>query len=133
MLGHLKINRKLLLYMQLEELYQVDPASSWMLAAAQKNLPLFVPGWEDSTMGNMFAGEIIVGKINNAQMMKSGIEYMVELARWYVVQSRCRREKSDLTCSGRRTNTRPRAINWRLEPIKESWILWSQQIKPWMH
>jgi deoxyhypusine synthase len=68
---------------ELEELYQVDPASSWMLAAAQKNLPLFVPGWEDSTMGNMFAGEIILGKMENAQTVKGGIEYMVELARWY--------------------------------------------------
>ncbi len=68
---------------ELEEFYQVDPAHSWMLAAAQKNLPLFVPGWEDSTMGNMFAGEIILGKMDNAQKVKSGIEYMVELARWY--------------------------------------------------
>ena len=68
---------------ELEEFYQVDPASSWMLAAAQKNLPLFVPGWEDSTMGNMFAGEIILGKMENAQTVKGGIEYMVELARWY--------------------------------------------------
>ena len=68
---------------ELEEFYQVDPAHSWMLAAAQKNLPLFVPGWEDSTMGNMFAGEIILGKIENAQTVKSGIEYMIELARWY--------------------------------------------------
>jgi deoxyhypusine synthase len=68
---------------ELEEFYQVDPASSWMLAAAQKSLPLFVPGWEDSTMGNMFAGEVILGKMENAQTVKSGIEYMVELARWY--------------------------------------------------
>ena len=68
---------------ELEEFYQVDPAHSWMLAAAQKNLTLFVPGWEDSTMGNMFAGEIILGKMENAQTVKSGIEYMIELARWY--------------------------------------------------
>ena len=63
---------------ELEGLYQVDPAHSWMLAAAQKNLPLFVPGWEDSTMGNIFAGEIILGKMENAQTVKSGIEYMIE-------------------------------------------------------
>lgn len=73
----------LLLSGELEELYQIDPAHSWMLAAAQKNLPLFVPGWEDSTLGNMFAGQIIKGEINNAQTVKSGIEYMIELARWY--------------------------------------------------
>ena len=71
------------LFGELEELYQIDPAHSWMLAAAQKNLPLFVPGWEDSTLGNMFAGQIIKGEINNAQTVKSGIEYMIELARWY--------------------------------------------------
>jgi len=68
---------------ELDEFYQVDPSQSWMLAAAQKNIPLFVPGWEDSTMGNMFAGEHILGKMNNPQIIKSGIEYMIELANWY--------------------------------------------------
>ena len=68
---------------ELEEFYQVDSAHSWMLAAAQKNLPLFVPGWEDSTLGNIFAGEVILGKMENAQIVKSGIEYMIKLARWY--------------------------------------------------
>jgi deoxyhypusine synthase len=67
----------------LEDVYQIDPAHSWMLAAAQKNLPLFVPGWEDSTLGNMFASQVILGRINKAHTVKSGIEYMVELARWY--------------------------------------------------
>ena len=68
---------------ELEEHYEIDPKYSWMLAAAQKNLPLFVPGWEDSTLGNMFASEIILGKMSNAGTIKSGIEYMIELARWY--------------------------------------------------
>jgi deoxyhypusine synthase len=68
---------------ELEEHYQIDPKHSWLLAAAQKNLPLFVPGWEDSTLGNMFASEIILGKMSNAGTIKSGIEYMIELARWY--------------------------------------------------
>ena len=40
------------------EHYQIDPKDSWMLAAAEKNLPMFVPGWEDSTLGNMFAGAL---------------------------------------------------------------------------
>jgi deoxyhypusine synthase len=74
---------ELLLSGELEEFYQIDPADSWMLAAAQVDLPLFVPGWEDSTMGNMFAGELILGKVTDAQIVKSGIETMVELARWY--------------------------------------------------
>jgi deoxyhypusine synthase len=68
---------------ELEEHYEIDPKHSWMLAAAQKNLPLFVPGWEDSTLGNMFASELILGKMSNVGTIKSGIEYMIELTRWY--------------------------------------------------
>ena len=37
----------------LEEYYQIDLKDSWMYAAMEKNLPMVVPGWEDSTMGNM--------------------------------------------------------------------------------
>jgi len=39
----------------LEASYQIDPADSWLVAAAEKDLPIFVPGWEDSTLGNVFA------------------------------------------------------------------------------
>ena len=73
----------LLLSGELEEYYEIDPKHSWVFAAAQKQIPLFVPGWEDSTLGNMFAGEIILGKMNNVGIIRSGIEYMIELARWY--------------------------------------------------
>ena len=38
--------------------YQIDPKDSWMIAAAERNLPMFVPGWEDSTLGNMYSGQI---------------------------------------------------------------------------
>ncbi len=68
---------------ELEEYYEIDPKHSWVFAAAQKQIPLFVPGWEDSTLGNMFAGEIILGKMNDVGIIRSGIEYMIELARWY--------------------------------------------------
>ncbi|MCC6816371.1 MAG: deoxyhypusine synthase family protein [Saprospiraceae bacterium] len=66
----------------LEQYYEIDPKHSWMLAAAQKNIPIVVPGWEDSTMGNIFASYVIKGEIK-ASTMKSGIEYMVELSDWY--------------------------------------------------
>jgi len=66
----------------LEQYYEIDPKDSWMLAAAQKNIPIVVPGWEDSTMGNIFASYIIKKELK-ASTMKSGIEYMVELSDWY--------------------------------------------------
>ena len=68
---------------KLAESYQIDPRDSWMMAAAEKNLPMFVPGWEDSTMGNMFAAQCIRGAVKNPSIVRSGIEYMIELAGWY--------------------------------------------------
>ncbi|MBN2747696.1 MAG: deoxyhypusine synthase family protein [Bacteroidales bacterium] len=73
---------KLLLSRVMESDYEIDPANSWMLAAAEKNIPIVVPGWEDSTMGNIFASYIIKGELK-ASTMKSGIEYMAWLADWY--------------------------------------------------
>jgi deoxyhypusine synthase len=66
----------------LEQYYEIDPKNSWMLAAAEKNLPIVVPGWEDSTMGNIFASYCIKGELQ-ASTMKSGIEYMMWLADFY--------------------------------------------------
>lgn len=62
---------------------QIDPKDSWILAAAEKKLPLFVPGWEDSTLGNFFAGHIIKGNLSSSRCLRPGIEYMIELASWY--------------------------------------------------
>lgn len=73
---------KMLLSGVLEQYYEIDPRNSWMLAAAKKNLPMVVPGWEDSTMGNIFASYCIKGELK-ASTMKSGIEYMNFLADWY--------------------------------------------------
>ena len=70
----------------LEQYYEIDPKNSWMLAAAEKNIPIVVPGWEDSTMGNIFASYCIKGQLK-ASTMKSGIEYMMWLADWYIKNS----------------------------------------------
>jgi deoxyhypusine synthase len=75
---------------RLERYYQIDPKDSWMVAAAEKNLPIFVPGWEDSTTGNMYAGHCLAGEIQNVHTVKGGIEYMMLLADWYVQTSRAR-------------------------------------------
>jgi deoxyhypusine synthase len=66
----------------LEQYYEIDPKDSWMVAAAEKNLPIVVPGWEDSTMGNIFASYCVKGELKPSTM-KSGIEYMTFLADWY--------------------------------------------------
>ncbi len=68
----------------LKKHYQIDPKDSWMVAAAQKNLPVFVPGWEDSTLGNMYAALCMCNKIDHVHTVRSGVEYMIELARWYM-------------------------------------------------
>ncbi|MFN8845615.1 MAG: deoxyhypusine synthase family protein [Bdellovibrionales bacterium] len=75
---------KILLSGKLEQYYQIDPKDSWMLAAAQKNIPMIVPGWEDSTLGNIFAGHIIKGDIKKVHTVKTGIEYMTYFAEWYM-------------------------------------------------
>ena len=77
---------KLLLSGVLESYYEIDPKDSWMLAAAEKNLPIVVPGWEDSTMGNIFASYCIKGDLKPSTV-KSGIEYMTWLADWYTDNS----------------------------------------------
>ena len=73
---------KLLLSEVMKADYEIDPKDSWMIAAAEKNLPMVVPGWEDSTMGNIFASYCIKGDIQPSTM-RSGIEYMVWLADYY--------------------------------------------------
>lgn len=77
---------QLLLSGVLEQYYEIDPKNSWMLEAAKKNLPIVVPGWEDSTMGNIFASYCLKGDLN-PYTMKSGIEYMMWLADYYTENS----------------------------------------------
>ena len=73
---------QLLLSGELEQYYEIDPKNSWMLAAAEKNIPIIVPGWEDSTLGNIFASYCLKKDLKPSTV-KSGIEYMTFLADWY--------------------------------------------------
>lgn len=77
---------QLLLSDVLEDEYEIDIKNSWMYAAAKANLPMVVPGWEDSTLGNIFASYVIKGDLQ-ANTVKSGIEYMTFLADWYTKNS----------------------------------------------
>ncbi|MCF8060369.1 MAG: deoxyhypusine synthase family protein [Bacteriovoracaceae bacterium] len=62
--------------------FEIDPKDSWVYAAAKKNLPIIVPGWEDSTTANIFTSYCISGELSS-QTVKNGIEYMMYLAKWY--------------------------------------------------
>jgi deoxyhypusine synthase len=73
---------------KLAKSYQIDPGDSWLLAACERNLPIIVPGWEDATLGNMYAGHVITGDVRNVHTVRTGIEYMTELAAWYTETAR---------------------------------------------
>jgi deoxyhypusine synthase len=68
---------------KLDGSFQIDPKDSWLVAASEKDLPIIVPGWEDSTLGNIFAAHVIKGDLKNVHTVRTGIEYMIELASWY--------------------------------------------------
>ena len=63
--------------------YQIDPNNSWVIAASKKNLPIFCPGFEDSTLGNMFTAHVLNGRLNDMNLIKSGCEQMALLVDWY--------------------------------------------------
>ncbi len=73
---------------ELQKSFQIDVKDSWLYAAMERNLPMFVPGWEDSTLGNMYAGHCISGDVKNVHTVRTGIEYMISLADWYTKTAR---------------------------------------------
>ena len=60
----------------LEQFYQINPKNSWLIAALKKNVPVFVPGWEDSTLGNFYTSHCIKGDVKNPLTVKGGIEIL---------------------------------------------------------
>lgn len=73
---------------EIREFYQIDPKDSWVIAACEKNIPIFTPGWEDSTLGNIFVANVIRKKISSFEIVKSGQEQMARLVDWYRKNSR---------------------------------------------
>ena len=64
--------------------FQIDVRDSWLHAAMEAGVPVFVPGWEDSTLGNMYAGHCITGDVKSIHTVRTGIETMIWLADWYM-------------------------------------------------
>jgi deoxyhypusine synthase len=69
---------------ELDEHYQTDPANSWLLAALEKDIPVYSPGWEDSTTGQMFAANVLLGKIPSHDCCRAGTEQFAHLIEWYL-------------------------------------------------
>ncbi len=67
----------------LEQYYEIDPIDSWTIAACEKKIPIFVPGWEDSTLGNIFVSHVICGDLSSYGIVRSGLEQMSWLVHWY--------------------------------------------------
>lgn len=67
----------------LDEEYQIDSNNSWVFAAYEKKLPLFVPGWEDSTTANVFVSNHLKNELFDYSIVKSGVEQMAALVDWY--------------------------------------------------
>lgn len=63
--------------------FEIDPKDSWMLAAKEKNLPIVTPGWEDSTLGNIFVSHVISKDLSRYSIVKSGVEQMGYFVDWY--------------------------------------------------
>jgi len=72
---------------ELHSAFQISPQHSWVYTAMEQQIPLFVPGWEDSTLGNMYAAHCMNGNISSVHTVRNGIEYMIELANWYSQES----------------------------------------------
>jgi deoxyhypusine synthase len=68
--------------------YQIDPKDSWLIAAMEQNIPIYTPGWEDSTLGNIFVSHIIKGNLSSDKCLRSGLEQMQDLVAWYQRESK---------------------------------------------
>ena len=74
---------------------KANPKDCWTYAAYQKNVPIVIPGFEDSTMGNIFASYTYAGKyrpnkkiVLDPTIMKTGVEYFTWLYDWYMKESK---------------------------------------------
>lgn len=67
----------------LERHYEIDPRDSWVLAAMDMNVPVFVPAWEDSSLGNMYTAACMRRDIIHADTVRGGVDTLVAIANWY--------------------------------------------------
>lgn len=72
---------------ELVQHYQVPRENSWLAAAKDMQIPVIVPGFEDSTLGNIYAARVIDGTVPNHTAIATGTAQMERLADWYTSES----------------------------------------------
>ncbi|NDY58702.1 deoxyhypusine synthase family protein [Desulfovibrio sulfodismutans] len=72
----------------IQDHFQVPAEHSWVLAAKEKGLTIYSPGFEDSTLGNIFCSEVISGRVKNHGAVRHGTEQMQKLAEWYTAMGK---------------------------------------------
>lgn len=75
--------KEVLLDPELEQHFALPREESWVIAAAEAGIPIWTPGWEDSTTGNMFAAAVLAGRVVDHRCVVPGTAQMVDLIRWY--------------------------------------------------
>jgi deoxyhypusine synthase len=105
--------------------YEGDPEACWLLAAARANLPIVVPGHEDSTFGNIFAGVRADGDCRPS-IAKSGIEYMVDFYDRYRSSRRAPASASSRSAAASRATSRSA---W----CRRSSTTSRKPVKPWAY
>ena len=67
----------------LEKHFQVPRKDSWVAAAKDAGIPVFTPGFEDSTLGNIYAARVFDGSVPNHSAVITGTGQMERLIHWY--------------------------------------------------
>ena len=67
----------------LEGRHDVSLDESWVVAACEMNIPIYTPGAEDSTLGNMFCADVMQGRLESHAVLKTGTEQFEHLTHWY--------------------------------------------------
>jgi len=69
---------------EVPDLFQIPPEHSWVLAAKQRNLPIYTPGVEDSTLGASYCAAVMRGQVSNHHAVKTGTQQLEHLTHWYL-------------------------------------------------
>lgn len=71
----------------IEQHFQIPRENSWLIAAMEMGIPVYSPGFEDSTLGNIYTAFMISSKVSTHKAVRRGTEQLAHLAKWYIERS----------------------------------------------